>query len=158
MLSNNEETIKRMYTLVDDLTDLDPSYKQQLRNKILEKYPEFKFHVSEEKSSTPKGMYVTAKKLKEKQDELERIQKVEIPENAKAIADARDKGDLKENQDYKAAKEYQQELNQKATKIQSELNRAIVFDPTTITTAIVSFAQQLQQKRRGIHNPWTMGI
>ena len=140
MLSNNEETIKRMYTLVDDLADLDPSYKQQLRNKILEKYPEFKFHVSEEKSSTPKGMYVTAKKLKEKQDELERIQKVEIPENAKAIADARDKGDLKENQDYKAAKEYQQELNQKATKIQSELNRAIVFDPTTITTAIVSFA------------------
>ncbi len=140
MFKNDEETVKRMYTLIDDLADLDPSYKQLMRNRIIEKYPDFKFHISEEKSSGPHGMLVTAKKLREKQDELENIQKVEIPENAKAIADARDKGDLKENQDYKAAKEHQHELNLRATRIQAELNRAVIFDPTTITTAVVSFA------------------
>ena len=140
MFQNDEETVKRMYTLIDDLADIDPSYKALLRNKILEKYQNFKFHVSEEKSSSPKGMLVTNKKLEEKKNQLEHIQSVEIPENAKEIAEARAQGDLKENAEYKAAKEHQHFLNVTLTKLQEELNRAVVFDPTTITTAIVSFA------------------
>ena len=140
MFQNDEETVKRMYTLIDDLADIDPSYKALLRNKILEKYQNFKFHVSEEKSSSPKGMLVTNKKLDEKKNQLEHIQTVEIPENAKEIAEARAQGDLKENAEYKAAKEHQHFLNVTLTKLQEELNRAVVFDPTTITTAIVSFA------------------
>ncbi len=137
---NSEETVKRMYTLVNDIVDMDPSYKALLRNKILEKFPNFKFHVSEEKSSAPKGMMVTAKMLEAKKAELDKLQSVDIPENAKEIAEARAQGDLKENAEYKAAKEQQHWLNEQATKLQSELNRAVVFDPTTITTAFVSFA------------------
>lgn len=140
MFKNDEETVKRMYTLVDDLADIDPSYKALLRNKILEKYQNFKFHVSEEKTSAPKGMLVTSKKLEEKKEQIDHIQTVEIPANAKEIAEARAQGDLKENAEYKAAKEHQHFLNVTLTKLQEELNRAVVFDPTTITTAIVSFA------------------
>ena len=137
---NNEETVKRMYTLVNDISDIDPSYKALLRNKILERFPDFKFHVNEEKSSAPRGMIVTAKMLELKKAELDKIQTVDIPENAREIAEARAQGDLKENAEYKAAKEQQHWLNEQATKLQSELNRAIVFDPTTITTAVVSFS------------------
>lgn len=140
MFDNDEQTVNRMYTLINDLADIDPSYKAQLRAKIMEKYPEFKFHVTEEKTSQPKGMLVTAKKLAEKKAELEKIQTVEIPENAKEIAEAKAQGDLKENAEYKAAKEHQHMLNEKANKIQSELNRAVIFDPTTITTAVISFS------------------
>ena len=139
MFANDEQTVNRMYTLINDLADIDPSYKAQLRAKIMEKYPEFKFHVAEEKTAQPKGMLVTAKKLAEKKAELEKIQTVEIPENAREIAEAKAQGDLKENAEYKAAKEHQHMLNEKANKIQSELNRAVIFDPTTITTAIISF-------------------
>ncbi|MDE5898471.1 MAG: GreA/GreB family elongation factor, partial [Treponemataceae bacterium] len=64
----------------------------------------------------------------------------DIPENAREIAEARAQGDLKENAEYKAAKEHQHYLNEMATKLQAELNRAVVFDPTTVTTAIISFA------------------
>ena len=140
MFQNDEETVKRMYTLIDDLADIDPSYKALLRNKILEKYQNFKFHVSEEKSVTPKGMLVTNKKLEEKKAQIEHIQSVEMPENAREISEARAQGDLKENAEYKAAKEHQHFLNVTLTKLQEELNRAVVFDPTTITTAIISFA------------------
>ena len=140
MFQNDEETVKRMYTLIDDLADIDPSYKALLRNKILEKYQNFKFHVSEEKSATPKGMLVTNKKLEEKKAQIEHIQSVEMPENAREISEARAQGDLKENAEYKAAKEHQHFLNLTLTKLQEELNRAVVFDPTTITTAIISFA------------------
>ena len=140
MFSNDEQTVNRMYTLINDLADIDPSYKAQLRIKIIEKYPDFKFHVTEEKASQPKGMLVTAKKLEEKKALLEKIQTVDIPENAREISEARAQGDLKENAEYKAAKEHQHWLNEQSTKLQAELNRAVIFDPTTITTAMISFA------------------
>jgi transcription elongation factor GreA len=83
---------------------------------------------------------VTAKMLEEKKAEADRLMNIEIPQNAKDIAEAREKGDLKENAEYKSAKEKQHMLNLSLSKIQEELNRATVFDPTTSTTAVVSFA------------------
>ena len=52
--------------------------------------------VSEEKSATPKGMLVTNKKLEEKKAQIEHIQSVEMPENAREISEARAQGDLKQ--------------------------------------------------------------
>ena len=140
MFANGEDTVKKMYTLIDDIADIDPSYKALARNKILEKYPDFKFRVSEEKTAQPKGMIVTAKKLEEKKAEADRIQNIDLPANAKDVAEGRAKGDLKENAEYKAAKEQQHYLTLTLTKLQEELSRAVVFDPTTSTTAVVSFA------------------
>ena len=140
LADNDEETVKKLYTLIDDIADIDPNYKAQTRSKILEKYPDFKFRVSEEKTVQPKGMIVTAKMLEEKKAEADRIMNIEIPQNAKDIAEAREKGDLKENAEYKSAKEKQHMLNLTLSKLQEELNRATVFDPTTSTTAVVSFA------------------
>ena len=137
---NDEAAVKKIYTLIDDIVDIDPNYKAQTRSKILAKYPDFKFRVSEEKTAQPKGMIVTAKMLEEKKAEVERIQSIEIPQNAKDIAEAREKGDLKENAEYKSAKEKQHMLNLSLSKLQEELNRATVFDPTTLTTAVISFA------------------
>ena len=139
MFSKDEDTVKKMYTLLDDIAYIDPSYKALARNKILEKYPDFKFRVSEEKSQQPKGMIVTAKKLAEKKERVDILQNKEIPENAAEIADAKAKGDLKENQEYKSAKEKQHMLNLELSRLQEELNHAVVCDPTTSTTAIVSF-------------------
>ena len=47
---------------------------------------------------------------------------------------------MKENAEYKAAREHQHFLNERLTKLQEELSRAVVFDPTTITTAFISFS------------------
>ena len=140
LAEHDEETVNKLYTLIDDIADIDPTYKAQTRSKILDKYPDFKFRVSEEKVSQPKGMIVTAKMLEEKKAEADRIMNIEIPQNAKDIAEAREKGDLKENAEYKSAKEKQHMLNLSLSKLQEELNRATVFDPTTSTTAVVSFA------------------
>lgn len=141
MFSKDESTVKKMYTLIDDIADIDASYKSTARNKILEKYPDFKFRVStEEKNSQPKGMIVTAKKLAEKKAEIDNIKNVELETNKKDLADAKAKGDLKENAEYQAAKERKQYLEHTLAKLQEELNRAVIFDPTTSTTAVVSFA------------------
>lgn len=158
MLDSDETTMSHLYTLVDDIADLDGSIKAQLRNKILEKYPDYKFHKTEEKSAAPKGMLVTAKKLKEKQDEETDLQTVQIPQNAQEVSEARAKGDLKENAEYQAAKEHQHYLNKKLSQLQGELARAVIFDPTTATTSYVSFGTvvTLANKDTGADETYTI--
>lgn len=141
MFANNEETVTKMYTLVDDIPDMEPNLKAGLRSKILDKYPDFKFHTTEEsKAAAPKGMLVTAAKLEEKKALEEDIQKNQLPAVAIEVQEAREKGDLKENAEYHAAREKQQFLNKKLQKLQEELNRAVIFDPTTATSSIISFS------------------
>ena len=159
MLAHGEETVNRMYTLVNDITDLDGIYKQGLRNRILEQFPGFKFHIAEDTASSQQhGMLVTAKKLEEKKAHIEHIQNVEIPKNAKEIGEARALGDLKENAEYKAAKDHQHLLNVELSRLQEELNRAVIFDPTTITTSVVSFATRvtLQNNITGAEEAFTI--
>ena len=166
MFSKDEATVKKIYTLIDDIADIDPVYKAQMRNKILEKYPDYKFRVAEEKTTQPQGMFVTAKKLEEKKAEIDKIQNIDLPANAKDISEAREKGDLKENAEYKSARERQHMLNLTLARLQEELNRATVFDPTTITTSVVSFATEVtlhnnemdRDEKYTILGPWESDI
>ena len=139
MLDNDENTVSRLYTLVNDVPGIDAMVKMTMRNRILEKYPEFKFYETEEKLVTPKGLIVTAKMYDIKKEKLEHIITVEVPANAKEIGDAIALGDLSENAEYKAARERQAQLNATATRLQDEIDRCQIFDPTTVTTARVSF-------------------
>ena len=144
MLSCDVDQMGHMYTLVDDIREPELGvYKTQLRNKILEKYPDYKFHTTEEKSSAPKGMLVTAKKLEEKRNLVEKMQNEDIPAIAKEDAEAKETGDLKENAEYIAAKEAQHKLGNDLKRLQEELARAVVFDPTTATTSLVSFGTKV---------------
>jgi transcription elongation factor GreA len=166
MFSKDEATVKKIYTLIDDIADMDPIYKAQMRNKILEKYPDYKFRVAEEKTTQPKGMLVTARKLEEKKGEIDRIQNIDLPANAKEISEAREKGDLKENAEYKSARDKQHMLNLTLARLQEELNRATLFDPTTITTSVVSFATEVtlhnnemdRDEKYTILGPWESDI
>ncbi len=139
MLSCDMAGMGHMYQIVDDIAPLEGSIKTMLRNKILEKYPDYKFHKKDEASSAPKGMWVTLKMLDAKKAEEKELKEVKIPANAQEIADARAKGDLKENAEYIAAKEYQHKLNHDLKRLEEELARAIVFDETTATASFISF-------------------
>ena len=110
-----------------------------IKNEIQKKFPDFKTRGVEEKTTNYLGFLVTAKMLEIKKKELEYITTVEMPANAKEISEAMAQGDLKENAEYKAAKERQNELNNKASLLNEELGKAVVFDPATITTSKVSF-------------------
>lgn len=81
--------------------------------------------------------FVTAGAIEAKRQELERILKVEIPENTKGIALAAAEGDLSENFEYKARRDKQQLLSARAGKLQEELARARALDPAAIDTGEV---------------------
>jgi transcription elongation factor GreA len=137
--SADPETITRIYTFINDVKDLDPADKMDLRNRITKKYPDFKFFGIEEKKITNLGLLVTLAKYQEKQKLFATIIEVDIPANSQEIESAKQHGDLKENAEYIAARERQTQLNSLASKLSEEIDRAQIFDPSQVNTSRVSF-------------------
>jgi transcription elongation factor GreA len=137
--SADPETITRIYTFINDVKDLDPADKMDLRNRITKKYPDFKFFGIEEKKITNLGLLVTLAKYQEKQKQFAAIIEVDIPANSKEIESAKQHGDLKENAEYIAAREKQTQLNSLASRLSEEIDRAQIFDPSLVNTSRVSF-------------------
>jgi transcription elongation factor GreA len=139
-------TILRIYTFINDVKDLDPADKIKLRNKILERFPGFKFLGEEEKHSAVLGLIVTLAKYEEKQKQHAKLIQEDIPANSKEIEFAKSLGDLRENAEYKAALEKQSILNATLTKLSDEIERAQLFDPATISTSRAGFGTRITLK------------
>jgi transcription elongation factor GreA len=136
------DTILRLFTFIDDVKDLDPADKLKLRSRILDRDPAFKFFGDTEKKVS-RGLMVTVAMYEEKQRQLAHIMDVEVPANSKEIAFALSLGDLRENAEYKAAKEKQDILNSTVAKLKDEIERAQLFDPATINAGRVSFGTKV---------------
>ena len=82
--------------------------------------------------------YVTKETLEHMKVELQRMKAVDRPAASRAIAEAKEKGDLKENAEYDAAKETQGLLEAKIANMESILANTRIIDESTIDTSKVS--------------------
>jgi transcription elongation factor GreA len=82
--------------------------------------------------------YLTKEALEQLKTEIQKLKTVDRPAASRAIAEARDKGDLRENAEYDAAKETQGLLEAKIQKLEGELANARVIDEGSIDTSKVS--------------------
>lgn len=82
--------------------------------------------------------YVTQETFEKMQAELHTLKSVDRPAASAAIAEAREKGDLKENAEYDAAKEAQGLLEAKINTLEAAVNNARILDASTIDTSRVS--------------------
>lgn len=82
--------------------------------------------------------YVTKETLENMKEELQKMKGVDRPAASRAIAEAREKGDLKENAEYDAAKEAQGILEAKIAALEGSLANVRVLDESTIDTSKVS--------------------
>jgi len=146
-LSEAEEaSLTRIYTLVSDVKDLDPSIRIELKQIILDRFPNFKFYGERETETVSRGFITTPRSFEAKQKHLQHIQEVDVPENSKEISAALALGDLKENAEYKAAKERQDFLNSTAARLKEELETAEVMRPDEVKPGAVSFGTRVQLK------------
>jgi|SRR5690242_16958111 len=82
--------------------------------------------------------YVTKETFDQMKTELQHMKAVERPAASKAIAEAREKGDLKENAEYDAAKEAQGILEAKIKHLEATIATARIVDENAIDTSKVS--------------------
>ena len=158
----NEESITRIYTLVEDVKELDPSIKIRVRQRIKDKFPRYAFADESEKDTVRMGLLVTRSGYEDRQRELRQILEVEIPENSKEIGLALQQGDLRENAEYKAALEKQEQLKNAVSRLQEDLQNAQIFDLAEANNSVISFGTEVQlinidsntSERYVILGPW----
>ena len=76
--------------------------------------------------------YVTKETFEQMQAELQHMKGVDRPAASRAIAEAREKGDLKENAEYDAAKEAQGLLEAKIKQLETVIATARIVDDINI--------------------------
>jgi len=89
-------------------------------------------------------IYVTKETLDQMREELTHLKTAGRAEIAKAIAEAREKGDLKENAEYDAAKEAQGYHEAKIAQLEAAIITARVIDVKDIDTSKVSILSKVK--------------
>src|ERR1700710_1537157 len=82
--------------------------------------------------------YVKKDTFEKMKEELQHMKGIERPAASRAIAEAREKGDLKENAEYDAAKEAQGLLEAKIQRLESGLTNVRILEEGNIDTSKVS--------------------
>jgi len=93
-----------------------------------------------------KVAYITQEGLLKLKGELDHLVSVERPIISKAIAEARDKGDLSENAEYEAAKEAQGMLEMKISKLQDLIANSRIMDGSRIDTEHIQIMNRIKIK------------
>lgn len=90
--------------------------------------------------------YMTREGYKKKMDEIAYLESVKRPEISRAIAEARDKGDLSENAEYDAAKEAQGMLEMKIAQLKDLVANARIIDESKLNCDEVQIMNRVKIK------------
>jgi transcription elongation GreA/GreB family factor len=131
--------------IIKDLTralQLSPCFddmdKRSLLARIVKSYPAVQSLISGEQTKQEAGLVVSWESLERRKNEYTELVQKKIPANSKEIAIARSYGDLRENHEYKAAKEMQKLLMRRKSELESQLVRARGTDFATARADAVS--------------------
>ena len=92
--------------------------------------------------------YLTKEGHEKLKAELEHLKTTGRQEAARAIAEARDKGDLSENAEYDAAKDHQGHLEARINELEKIMMNARVLDESQIDTSRVAIFTTVRMKNR----------
>jgi transcription elongation factor GreA len=120
--------------------------KKSLLARFIKIFPKIQSLVAADAESKEEQLLVSKPSFERKREEYETIVSKKIPENSKAIATAREHGDLKENSEYKMAKQDQQVLMAQKTLLEKDLGRARITDFKEATTEQVSVGSIVEVK------------
>jgi transcription elongation GreA/GreB family factor len=121
--------------------------KRSLLGRLVRVYPELASMITGGEESKDDSLIVSWESLERKKREFDELVKRKIPENVKEIQIARSYGDLRENFEFKAAKEMQRVLNRRRAEMERDLSlaRGTDFANTDITTVSLGTVVTLRE-------------
>ena len=139
------------FEIIKDLTralQLSPCFddmdKRSLLARIVKSYPAVQTLISGEATKQDSTLLVSWESLEKRKSEYEELVQKKVPANSKEIAIARSYGDLRENHEYKAAKEMQKILMRRKSELEAQLVRARGTDFANVKTDVVSLGTSIQ--------------
>src|SRR5271170_1711878 len=131
--------------VIKDLTralQLSPVFedmdKRSLLARLVKAHPAVQSLVSGEQTRQDSTIQVSWESLERRRLEYQELVQKKIPANSKEIAIARSYGDLRENHEYKAAKEMQKVLLRQKDELEAALTRARGQDFLNVKTEVVA--------------------
>jgi transcription elongation factor GreA len=112
--------------------------KKSLLARFIKIFPSIQSLVSGETEAREEQLLVSRASYERRHQEYDFIVTKKIPENSRAIAAAREQGDLRENAGYKMAKQDQQLLMAQKSQLEHDLARARITEFTEATTDQIS--------------------
>jgi len=151
----DEEQAQSALDAIEKATALEPFQRNPLANALRMRFSS----IGETQTGGP--LYSTAESIEAKRAELKRIAEVEIPANRKAIEEARALGDLRENFEYKAARQRHEYLNARLASLHRDLGRARPIDFERLDTSEVRIGTRVRmtgpagdERAFAILGPW----
>jgi transcription elongation factor GreA len=112
--------------------------KKSLLARFIKLFPSLQSLVAGDAESKDEQLIVSRASYEKKRTEYEEIVSKRIPDNSKAIAAAREHGDLRENSEFKMAKQDQSVLMAQKAQLERDLARARISDFADASTDQVS--------------------
>jgi len=132
------EVIKDLTRALQYSPSFDDMDKRSLLARIVKSYPAIQSLISGEASKQDNTIVVSWESLERRKNEYHELVEKKMPANSKEIAIARSYGDLRENHEYKAAKEMQKMLLRRKSELESQLLKARGTDFAGARTDVVS--------------------
>jgi transcription elongation factor GreA len=153
------------FEVIKDLTralQLSPCFddmdKRSLLARIVKSYPAVQTLISGEQTRQDPSLIVSWESLEKRKNEYTELVQKKLPANSKEIAVARSYGDLRENHEYKAAKEMQKILLRRKSELEVQLMRARGTDFSAAKDDTVCMGTRVRVTDLGTNHPETFSI
>jgi transcription elongation GreA/GreB family factor len=131
------EVIKDLTRALQLSPVFDDMDKRSLLARLVKAHPAVQSLITGDQTKQETALLVSWASLERRQQEYRDLVEKKIPANSKEIAIARSYGDLRENHEYKAAKEMQKILMRQKDDLEAALNRARGQDFANASTEVV---------------------
>jgi len=122
--------------------------KRSLMARFIKQFPKIQSLVAGEATRQAEALFVSQVSLDARKREYENLIQVRIPENKLAIQAARELGDLRENAEYKMARQEQDTLLARKNLLETEMSRARVTDFTDAPRDVVGIGAVVELSNR----------
>lgn len=131
------ETARDLATTLMLNQGFDDLSQKSLLARFIKQFPNIQSLIGESTMQRVKGLIVSAASYDRQKAEYDALVNLKIPENRNAIAAAREHGDLRENAEYKMARQEQDTLLARKSQLERDLGRAQVTDFSEAPTDVV---------------------